>query len=195
MIGAVVLFWWLGRVTGRRREYALGSLWALTALVPTSAFTYRFFSTVSITQNRYYYLSSVGTILILVLVLALLWNSRKTVARFAGAAVICIFIAGSIIRVGLLEKIWSDYTKMYKESIEFIITNVEKKPGYTAAALENPPLAFPYAADAISLYKPGWNVSEVEGGLQKAQRFAPCVYMLFNDDGGRVESVEIHALE
>ena len=195
VIGAVVLFWWLGRVTGRRREYALGSLWALTALVPTSAFTYRFFSTVSITQNRYYYLSSVGTILILVLVLALLWNSRKTVARFAGAAVICIFIAGSIIRVGLLEKIWSDYTKMYKESIEFIITNVEKKPGYTAAALENPPLAFPYAADAISLYKPGWNVSEVEGGLQKAQRFAPCVYMLFNYDGSRVESIEIQALE
>lgn len=194
-IGAVALFWWLGRVTGRRREYALGSLWALTALVPASAFRYRFFSTVSITQNRYYYLSSVGTILIFALVFTLLWDSRKTAARIACAAAICIFITGSIVRVDRLEKIWSDFTRMYEESVGFIITTVEEKPVYTAAAIENPPLAFPYAADAVSLYKPDWKVSEVEGGLQQARRFAPCVYILFKYDGDRVESVDVHALE
>lgn len=195
VIGVLALLWYLGRVTDKRREYTLGTLWALTALVPAAAFKYRFFSTVSITQNRYYYLSSVGTILIFVLVLALLWNSRKTAARFASAAAIYIFISGSIVRVDRLEKVWSDYTKMYEESVGFIIANVEERPKYTVAALEEPPLAFPYVADAVSLYKPDWKVNEVEGGLQQAQHFAPCVYMLFNYDGGRVESVNVYALE
>ncbi len=193
-IGAVAFFWWLGRVTDRRREYALGSLWALAALVPASAFRYRFFSTISITQNRYYYLSSVGMILIFVLVLALLWDSRKPVLKIACITVICIFVAGSIVRVDKIEKIWSDFTELYKRTIDFVIAAVEEKPGFTAAALENPPLAFPYAADAISLYRPDWKISEVEGGLEQAQPFAPCIYIPFDYDGDKVESGKMHVL-
>lgn len=194
-IGVLALFWYLGRVTERRREFTLGPLWALAALVPASAFRYRFFSTVSITQNRYYYLSSIGTILLIVLVLALLWNSRKTALRIVCIAVLCVFVAGSIVRVDRLEKVWSDFTGMYEESVGFIITTVEENPGYTTVALEKPPLAFPYVADAISLYKPGFQANKVEGGLQQARSFAPCVYIMFKYDGDRVESIDVHTLE
>ena len=195
VIGVLAFIWFLGRVTERRREFTLGSLWALAALVPASAFMYRFFSTVSITQNRYYYLSSVGTSLLFVLVLALLWNSRKTILRTLSIAVLCVFIAGSIVRVDRLEKVWSDFTGMYRESVSFMVTTIEENPGYTTAALENPPLAFPYVADAVSLYKSDWKIKKVEGGVQQARPFAPCVYIMFNYDGDRVESVDVHTLE
>ncbi len=195
VIGVLALIWFLGRVTERRCEFTLGALWALAALVPASAFRYRFFSTVSITQNRYYYLSSVGTCLLFVLVLALLWNSRKTILRIMCIAVLCVFIAGSIVRVDRLEKVWSGFTGMYRESVSFMVTTIEEKPGYTTAAIENPPLAFPYAADAISLYRSDWKIKEVEGGMQQARPFAPCVYILFKYDGDRVKSVDVHTLE
>jgi len=195
VIGVLAFIWWIGRVTGKQREFALGSLWALAALVPASAFRYRFFSTVSITQNRYYYLSSVGTVMLFVLVLALLWNSRKKVLRIVCAAVMCIFIAGSIVRVDRLENVWSDFTGMYRESVSFMVSTIEENPGYNAAAIENPSLAFPYAADALSLYKPDFSIYEVEGGLEKARAFSPCIYILFKYDGERVESVDVHTLD
>jgi hypothetical protein len=194
-VGAIALFWYLGEIAGRRREYLLGTFWAIAAIVPASAFRHRFYSTVSITQNRYYYLSSVGVILIFALVLSLLWGTRRRSVRALCAAAVLIFIAGSYVRIDRLEKIWSDFTRMYEESTTFIISTVEERTGFTAAALEDPPLAFPYAGDAISLYKPEWMVSEVEGGPDNAMRFAPCIYMKFEYEGDRVKSVDVRELE
>jgi hypothetical protein len=194
IIGALAFIWYLGSVTGKRREFMLGTLWALAALVPASAFRYRFFSTASITQNRYYYLSSVGTVLLFVLVLGLLWNSRKKVLKVLCIAVLCVFIAGSIVRVNRLERVWNDFSGLYKRTVDFVIAAVEDKPGFTAAAIENPPLAFPYIADAVSLYRPGWKINEVEGGYEQARSFAPCIYIPFVTRGGKVESGEMRVL-
>ena len=93
VIGVLAFIWWIGHAIGRRREFTLGTLWALAALVPASAFRYRFFSTVSITQNRYYYLSSVGVIMLFVMILALLWNSRNRILKILCIVAICIFVA------------------------------------------------------------------------------------------------------
>jgi hypothetical protein len=193
-IVALLFIWLLGRVSGRGKAFALGTLWALAALVPASAFKYRFYSTVSITQNRYYYLSSVGVTLLLVLVLSMLWSSRRIAARIACAAAVSIFIAGSIIRVDRLEKVWSGFTDMYEEAVGFIISTVEEEPGFDRVALEDPPLAFPYAADAISLYRPGWKVFEVEGGAGSAAEHSPCIYMLFRYEGDRVKRVDVSVM-
>jgi hypothetical protein len=195
VIGVLAFLWWTGRVTGRQKEFTLGTVWALAALVPASAFKYRFYSTVSITQNRYYYLSSVGTIMLFVLVLGILWNTRRRILRALTVIVVAIFIAGSIVRVDRLEKVWSDFTRMYKESVEMILSTVEKHPDKKVVALEGPPLAFPYSGEAVSLYRPDLKVIEVEGGIEQARSHAPCVYILFNYEGERVESVDIHALE
>jgi hypothetical protein len=75
-----------------------------------------------------------------------------------------------------------------------VIAAVEDKPGFTAAAIENPPLAFPYIADAVSLYRPGWKINEVEGGYEQARSFAPCIYIPFVTGGGKVESGEMRVL-
>jgi hypothetical protein len=195
VIGVLAAIWYLGRVTGRRREFTLGALWALAALVPASAFRYRFFSTVSITQNRYYYLSSVGTVLLFALVLGLLWSSRKKLLRIVCVVMVCVFVAGSIVRVDRLERVWSDFTTMYRESVSFMVTTIEDNPGYSTAVIENPPLAFPYAAEAVSLYKPDIQVHESEGGMEQALPYAPCIYILFKYDGDRVESIDVQALD
>lgn len=195
VIGVLAAIWYLGRITDRHREFTLGSLWALAALVPASAFRYRFFSTVSITQNRYYYLSSVGTILLFALVLGLLWNSRKKLLRIVCVAVLCVFVAGSIVRVDRLERVWSDFTGMYRESVSFIVTTIEENPGYSTAVIEKPPLAFPYVADAVSLYTPDVQVQEALGGIEQSRLLAPCIYILFKYDGDRVESIDVKTLE
>jgi hypothetical protein len=66
-----------------------------------------------------------------------------------------------------------------------IIAGVEQGPGFTSVALDDPPLAFPYAADALSLYHPDWEVSEVSGGKEAAMHLAPCIYMGFEYEKGR----------
>jgi hypothetical protein len=194
-VGALAFLWWAGRATGKSREAALGTLWSLAALVPASAFRYRFYSTVSITQNRYYYLSSVGVILLFTLALGLLWDSRRRLLRVLAAAILAVYTAGSVVRVDRLEKVWSDFTRMYEESVKVIVSSVEEHPGYKDVALEDPPLAFPYVAEAVSLYRPEWKVYSVEGGAARARSFAPCVYIMFKYDGDRVESVDVRVLE
>jgi len=193
--GAVAFLWWAGRATGKSRESALGTLWALAALVPASAFRYRFYSTVSITQNRYYYLSSVGVILLFALALGLMWDTRKRLLRVLAAVILAVYLAGSMVRVDRLEKVWSGFTGMYRESVDLIVSSVDDHPGYETAALEDPPLAFPYVAEAVSLYRPGWKVFRVEGGAGSAEEYAPCVYIHFSYDGDRVDRVDVRVLE
>jgi hypothetical protein len=193
-VGVLAFILYLGRAAGRQREFALGTLWTLAALVPASAFRYRFYSTASITQNRYYYLSSVGTIMLFVLVLGLIWNSRKKALRALCVAAVCIFIAGSIVRVYRIEKVWSDFTELYRKTVDFVITTAEQEPGLTTAALKDPPLAFPYIADAVSLYRPGWKTVEAEGGIEEARPYAPCVYIPFVSEGDLVASGEIRVI-
>ena len=154
---------------------------------------YRFFSTASISQNRYYYLSSVGVMLLFAMVLGLMWDSGRKALRILCAAVVVVFIAGSIVRVHRIEKIWSDQTEMYRQTVSFTVAAVDDSGGITTAAISDPPLAFPYISDAVSLYRPDWNILEVND-VDEARPHAPCVYIPFLSRDGRLESGEVQVL-
>ncbi len=184
-LGLIAIVWWTGRFTGRARAFLLGAGWAVAALIPASAFQYRFFSTASITQNRYYYLSSVGTVLILAMIAGAVWK-RGRFAEWAVAAVVLVSAAGYMVRTGRLEKVWDSFTRMYTESVSVIISTVEQEDGFDTVVLKEPPLAFPYVAQAIELRRPSWSTFEADG-YEAAASYRPCVYILFEYDGDRVE--------
>jgi hypothetical protein len=175
-----------------RRLSAMGVAlgWALLALVPASFFRYRFFSTVSITQNRYYYLSSVGTVMIAALLIALVWKERSRVRQGLTVALFVLICAGYMVRDARLERKWGDFTGMYREIVTSVVEECSKFPGVATVAVEGSPLAFPYLADAVALERPRWKVLPVTGGVEAAARYAPCLYVSFRGEAPRIMRVE-----
>lgn len=194
-VGLAALAWWIGRLSGRPREYILGIGWSVLALIPASAFEYRFFSTVSITQNRYYYVSSAGTVLVLVMTVGLLWRRRSRIARWGAAALLVLLAAGYMVRIGRLERVWEDFTGMYTESVEVIVSAVEKEGDRGRVVLDSPPLAFPYVEHAISLARPGWEVFEAGRDCAGANVPRPFVCVEFEYDGDRVDGMVTRTIE
>jgi hypothetical protein len=131
--------------------------------------------------------------MLFVLVLAPLWDSRKKALRIICTALICIFIAGSIVRVHRLERVWSDFTELYRRTVMFTVSFVDEDPEITTAAVKDSPLAFPYLADAVSLYRPAWEVYEV-GDIEESRQYAPCIYIPFVTRGDVVESSEVRVI-
>ncbi|MFA4949055.1 MAG: hypothetical protein WC674_11210, partial [Candidatus Krumholzibacteriia bacterium] len=146
-----------------RKSYAMNLAvgWSLLALLPVSFFRYRFFSTVSISQDRYYYLSSVGTALIIALLLSMLWKERSRARQAAAIALFAVLCAGFLVRDARLERKWNDFTRMYREVVTAIVEESDAFTGFTKLAVEGSPLAFPYLADAIALERPGRTAFEV----------------------------------
>jgi hypothetical protein len=175
-----------------RRSYAMNLAvgWSLLALLPVSFFRYRFFSTVSISQSRYYYLSSVGTTLCIALLLSMLWKERSRARQGAAIALFAVLCAGYLVRDARLEKKWGDFTRMYREVVETIVEESDTFPGFTKLAVEDPPLAFPYLADAIALERPGLTVFPVTGGKEEARRRAPCLYVSYTGDKPKLMRME-----
>jgi hypothetical protein len=174
--GVLVLAGW---VAGRSRAMILAAAWALLSLVPQSFFRYRFFSTVSISQNRYYYLSSVGTVMIIVLLLSIAWKERSRARQGATIAIFAILCAGYMARDFRLERKWDDFTRAYREIVTAIIEESDRNPGIATIAVEGSPLAVRYLNDAIALERPGRRAIEVKGGRAEALRDAPCLYVSF----------------
>ena len=175
-----------------RRSYAMNLAvgWSLLALLPVSFFRYRFFSTVSISQNRYYYLSSVGTVLIIVLLLSMLWKERSRARQGAAIALFLFLCAGSLVMDARIEKRWNNFTRMYREVVMTIVEGSDKFAGSTKIAVEGAQLAFPYLADAIALERPGRTAFEVTGGIEEARRHAPCLYVYYTGEGPKVMRME-----
>jgi hypothetical protein len=175
-----------------RRAYAMNLAvgWSLLALIPVSLFRYRFFSTVSFSQNRYYYLSSVGTVLILALVLSMLWKQRSRARRGAAIAIFVVLCAGSLLMNARIEKKWNDFARMYREVVTTIVEGSDEFAGFTKIAVEDPPLAFPYLADAIALERPGLTAFEAAGGKAGARRYAPCLYVYYTGERPRIMRME-----
>ena len=185
---AVILVW--GGYAARKSSamnVAVG--WALLALLPVSPFRYRFFSTDSISQDRYYYLSSVGSTLAVVLLLSILWHGRSRLRRAATILVFVVLCAGSMVRVDRLERKWDTYTRMCRDVVAMIIEEGSKFHGVTTLAIENSPMLFLYVADGIALERPDWNVVEVAGGRDAAAAYAPCLYVSFS--GGEQKLMRI----
>lgn len=175
-----------------KRSYAMNLAvgWSLLALLPVSFFRYRFFSTVSISQNRYYYLSSVGTALIIAVLLSMLWKERSRARQGAAIAFFVVLCAGSLVRDARLEKKWDDFTKGYREVVTAMVEESDAFPGFTTLAVEGSPLAFPYLADAIALERPGHAAFETTGGKEVARRYAPCLYVSYTGEKPKLMRME-----
>ncbi len=177
---------WAGK---RLRAMILAVGWSLLALLPASLFRYRFFSTDSISQDRYYYLSSVGTVLVATLLLSMLWKERARARQGAAIAIFAILCAGSLVRDARLEKKWDEFTMMYREVVRTIVEESDRFPGFTRLAVKEPPLAFPYLADAIELERPG-RTAYAAAGRDEALRGAPCLYVSYSGEMPRIMRME-----
>lgn len=186
----VLLLLWIGRSIKKSHEFDFAVGWTVLALLPASLFRYRFFSTESITQNRYYYLSSVGSVLVIVLLLSILWRSASRLRRTATVLLFVILCAGYIVRIDRLEKKWDSFTGMYREVVVTMTEEAEKFTGFSTIAIEDSPLAFPYMEDALALTHPEWRVIEVSGGRDEAQRWKPCLYVSYTGEKPKLMRME-----
>jgi hypothetical protein len=168
----------------------LAVAWSLLALLPVSFFRYRFFSTVSFSQSRYYYLSSVGTTLIVALLLSILWKKRSRARQGAAIALFVVLCAGYLVRDARLERKWDEFTRMYREVVTAIVEESDAFPGFTKIAVEGSPLAFPYLAEAIALERPGLTAFEAAGGKEGARRNAPCLYVSYTGEKPKLMRME-----
>ncbi|UCF06495.1 MAG: hypothetical protein JSV33_05565 [bacterium] len=179
----------IGARTKRLRTFALSIGWTLLALLPASPFRYRFFSTVSITQNRYYYLSSVGSVCMIAVLLSVLWSGRSRIRTVTCTVLFLILCIGYIHRVDRLEKKWAEFTGMYREVVT-VVTRETRRHGASTIAMENPLLAFPYMREALSLVQPTWKVVEITGGRDEAMWWRPCLYISYMQNQMRFEMLE-----
>jgi len=182
-----------GYAAEKRYAMNLAVGWAILSLIPASFFRYRFFSTASFSQNRYYYLSSVGAVLIVVVLLSMLWSARSRVRQGVTITIFAVLCAGYMVRDMRLERKWSAFTGMYREVVGAIVEESDRFPGFTTLAIEEPPLAFRYLHDAITLERPSWKAFEVKGGRAEALRHAPCLHISYTDKKAtlmRVERIE-----
>ncbi len=190
VIPLAALLLWAGEASKKLHTFAFALAWTVLALLPAAPFHYRFFSTVSITQTRYYYLSSVGSVLLIALLLSILWSSKSRIKRYSCLLLFLVLCAGYMVRVDRLEKKWDKFTGMYREVITVIEEETAKHPGIATLAIEDPPLAFPYIADALVMNGPGHRVIEVTGGRESAMVFRPCLYISYRGDVPRIMRIE-----
>lgn len=174
-----ILLIWIGTRAKNRSLFMIGTCWALLSLLPSSLFRYRFFSTASISQNRYYYLSSVGTVLVIALLLRLLYGSRRMVGRYAAIVIFLVLMAGYMVRVDRLEKRWDEFTMMYHDIVGTLVEGVDELPGIRKIAIEEPPMAFSYLTRAVHLERPELLLVEVNG-REGAISQRPCLYVTYS---------------
>ena len=183
-IPLTILLIWIGARAKKRPLYILGTGWAILSLLPASLFRYRFFSTASITQNRYYYLSSVGTILLIVLLLGLLYRSRRKICRYAAIVIFLLLTTGYMARVDRLEKRWDEFTMMYHDIVKTLVEGADEFSGARTVTVEDPPMAFGYLARAVHLERPELLLVEVNSREEMAL-YRPCLYVTYSGDWPR----------
>jgi hypothetical protein len=190
-IPVLLLLLWAGSRTGKFRCAAAGSGWALISLGPASLFTYRFFSTASITQNRYYYLSSLGTALLIAIFVGAVWDSRRRWARIGAAAIVVLLVSGYMVRAHRLERKMDEFTRMYREIITTIVEASDEFPAISTLAVLDPPMAFQYLRGGVALERPDLEVVEVTGGREEALDHSPCLYVTYSGTFPKVMRMEM----
>jgi hypothetical protein len=178
-----------GRAARRTFAMNLAVAWGLLALAPAALFRYRFFSTVSFSQSRYYYLSSAGTVLVIVLLLSMLWRGRSRARRVLAAILFLLISAGYVERAHRIERKWDEFTAHYRGIVAAIVEESDARAETSRLAIENPPMAFDYLADAIVLERPDRTVVAV-GTREEAERQAPCLYVSYSGEAPKIMRVE-----
>ena len=189
VIPLAVLLVCAGRAARRPFAMNLAVGWGLAALAPTSPFRYRFFSTASISQSRYYYLSSAGTVLAIVILLSMLWHGSSRVRRILAVAIFLLLSIGYVARDRRLEAKWDEFTMYYREIVTAIIEESDARPDTPRLAVEKAPMAFAYLEDAIVLERPNRTVFAVRD-REEAERLAPCLHISYSGEAPKVMKVE-----
>jgi hypothetical protein len=119
-----------------------------------------------------------------------------------------------MLRVHRLERKWDHFTGMYREIVASLAGEIETRSGFRTIAIEDPPLAFPFIADAVLLearlgagtaapgapqapggtagilQRPPYDIVEVSGGPEAAAEHRPCLYVQYTGDYPKVMRIE-----
>ncbi len=178
-----------GRAARRSFAMNVAVAWGFLALAPAALFRYRFFSTVSFSQSRYYYLSSAGTALAVVILLSMIWRGRSRARQALAGALFLFIAAGYVERTHRLERKWDEFTGYYREIVAAVVEESDARPDAKTIAVENPPMAFDYLADAIVLERPDRTVVAA-ASREEAEKHAPCLYISYSGESPKVMRVE-----
>jgi hypothetical protein len=185
----VIFFIILAWNTTRHKDMLFALAWVLICLLPVSFFAFRFFATVMITHDRYYYLSSIGICLSIVLALWILWEFKKN-RTFCRAVVIVAFFAialGEFYNMDRRKDNWRMITGNYKTAVEMVKNHLDEYPGYSTCAVERSAIPFNYLKHALRLERPQWSIEEV-ASREDAGRHEPCLHVIFTVDGRDIRS-------
>ncbi len=184
---ALGLLLWLGRRLGRAYPVLLGMGWMLIALIPASFFRYRFQHFESIQQTRYYYLATIGAVLVFTSLLAVLWDSKSARRRVAAAAIVLLAGLACLRFNDRAREKWRATGEIYRPYIASVMRAPLQHPGFSTVAVEIAAMPFPFLQAAVNYDMPGLELREVVGGREVAAAWRPCVYVWYSQEGGRVQ--------
>lgn len=178
---------YVARLVQRQREMIFALSWMLICIMPMSFLKFRFLTMNSFAHNRYYYLSSVGSCLAFVLVLAALWEPKRIrrYGRVAAALILAVVLVSEGHRVKIMEVKWHNATHVFKNvlnSVTGLLTQVESYD-YDRCVVEWTPMKYPYFRSGIELERPRWEMVQISGGKEEAEKYAPCIFMDFQPEG------------
>lgn len=180
----------------KKKEMLFAVLWIAVCLLPASFFKFRFLSQNSFAHDRYYYLASVGSCLIIVMLLNMLWNSGRlrVAARAVTVVIVLAVAAGDSLRVRLLEMKWDQMSGDIKNTVTAVEKSLDQLGEFDACAIEGQPVPYRYLKYALLMERPRWRLVPVEGGPHAAREHAPCVYIRFTRKGTdyEVSTFKIH---
>ena len=170
------------------REMLFAITWMFVCLIPSSFLTFRFLTFNSFTHDRYYYLSSIGACLAMVLVLSTLWESKriKKFGTVIATVVLFVVFSSEALRLKFMEGKWERTTMGARRGTMAVIQRLDQLESFTTCAVENPPLKFRYFKNAILLERPGWNIVHITNGQTEALEHQPCIYLKFEIREGGV---------
>lgn len=174
----------------RRREVGFAVAWLMIAMLPMAPFRLRFFSTTWLTHDRYYYLSSIGACLAVVLLLDGLWQVSRAryVARATVVAVAIVVFIGEIAAVTDCRERFQQMTDSYRSLVGLVTQRLDADHEKTTCALEGWPMPPAFMHDVFALERPGWKIVPVHNHEEAfAQR--PCLYVRLIMRGPLVTSV------
>ncbi len=168
--------------SNRMRVMLLALAWGLAGLLPMSLFRYRFFSTESFTQSRYYYLSSVGTVLVIALLLSMLWRARSKSRTAIAMGLLLLMCTGYTLRNRMLEQKYDRLTERYRKAINALVDLSDNYGGHSVIAVQRPPIAFHYLEAGVRLERPRLRILNVENAGEALAQ-APCLHVMYHRVG------------
>jgi hypothetical protein len=173
-----------GAALKRSREVCFAVAWLVIAMLPMAPFRIRFFTTIWLTHDRYYYLSSIGMCLCVVSLLVGVWERARgrVPARVVVAGAALIIACGEIAAVNDSEQRFRRMTASYRTLVDLTTKRLDAEQQLKTCAVENWPMQSPFLQDVFDLERPGWKMVPVHGRLE-ATAYRPCLYIRYLQAG------------